>query len=95
MSIIKGGCGAEVDVEGQGVRRGLVGGGGGRQGYSNFFFFLLFSLIQYKRTLLFIINACDKQLPFGSLEFHKKVKQTVQHKRGNSIQMKSIIRSKM
>ena len=32
MSIIRGGCGAEVDVEGQGVRRGLVGGGGGGVG---------------------------------------------------------------
>ena len=43
MSITRGGRGAEVDVEGRGVRRGLGGGWGGgvRHGYSklwNFFF---------------------------------------------------------
>ena len=93
VSIIRGGRGAEVDVGGGGFGGGCKGGGGGGGGMGTASWGF-FSLIQYKRIVLFIINAYDQNLPFVSLEFHKKEKQTVQHKKGNSIQIRLIIHSK-
>ena len=44
--------------------------------------------IQYKRTLLFIINASNENLSFGSLEFHTIKGQVVQYNKGKSIHIK-------
>ena len=46
-----------------------------KHNFSNHYHWSDITNYKYKRTLLFIINASNKYLPFGSLKFHQKKRQ--------------------